>query len=201
MMSATLSRTPWRLLQRPQPMLRVLDVIRSESPRVPHSHSGTVITCAVRGLATPKDATAKKKKSSKLPKSKNKDKSDKAEGKRKSQNQEDMDNIIAALDAPIRYEPTISAEEQERRRQIVRNYCIGRFEQHNAREHDLACKMRVKRHAVRMLPQNSELKKAALDPDVEDEIPNHGFPMWTPPIPGFNPEDYAEYFEEDDAVY
>ena len=181
-------------------MVLVLHVLSNESPPLPH-HSATVVTCSMRGLATPKDATTKKKKASKLPKRKKNDKSEKAEGKEKSQYQKDLENIVAALDAPIRYEPTISAEEQERRRQIVRNYCIGRFEQHNVREHDLACKMKMKFHAVRMLPQNSKLKKAALDPDVEDEIPNNGFPMWTPPIPGFNPEDYAEYFDDDDAVF
>ena len=199
MLSTTLSRTSWRLLQRPRLMGLVSDVLRGERLIVPAPHSGSVVSCAVRGLATPKDATTKKKKSSKLPSSKKKNKNAKAEGREKTQYQKDLDNIVAALDAPIRYEPTISAEEQERRRQIVRDYCIGRFEQHNVREHDLACKMKVKFHAVRMLPQNSKLKEAALNPDDEDEIPSMlGFPMWTPPIPDFNPDDYADFFVDEE---
>ena len=150
----------------------------------------------VRSFAAPKDESARKRKQIKAPK--NKRSKENTDTQQKSQNQKEIDNIVAALDAPIRYEPTITSEEQERRRQIVRNYCIGRFEQHNEREHDLNSKMTVKLHAVRMLPNNTKLKEAAFDRDIGDELPEKEFPMWTPPIPGFNLDDYDEYIEEKD---
>jgi len=147
--------------------------------------------------AAVEDPSKRKKAQPKAPR--NKTKHDKKESNVKSQYQKDLDNIIAALDAPIRYEPPITVEEQERRRQIVRNFCIGNFQRHNEMEHDLSCKMKVKLHAIRMLPQQSKLKKAALDTDVGDEPPNwKGFPVWTPPIPGYNPMDYEEYMQDDE---
>jgi len=127
---------------------------------------------------------------------KKKKKGGQSEEAQKSQEQKDIDNIIKCLDAPMRMEPPITAEEQERRRQIVRNYTIGRFEEHNEREHDLSCKIKMKLHAIKMLPNNTKLKKEALNEDGGDDPPyGKGFPMWTPPIPGFNPSDYDDFME------
>ena len=84
-------------------------------------------------------------------------------------------------------EPPISEEEQQRRHDIGRNYVIGRFEQHNAFHHDLACKLAMKQHAIKMLPRNSKIRDEALRTDynldgVEPPLARH-IPQETPPAP------------------
>jgi hypothetical protein len=73
-----------------------------------------------------------------------------------------LEIILRSLDAPKKKEPPISEEERQRRHEIGRNYVIGRFEAHNELNHDLACKLAMKRHAIHMLPRNSKLREEAL---------------------------------------
>jgi hypothetical protein len=103
--------------------------------------------------------------------------------------------VLAALDAPERKEPPISDEEKARRHEIGRNYVIGRFNQHNEIEHDLSCKIQMKKHAIKMLPRNY-LREEALKPN--DEMPPlwRHLPVWTPPIPGFDPTPFLEKEED-----
>ena len=109
-----------------------------------------------------------------------------------------------------------------RRYQIGRNYVIGSWERHNEMTHDLAVKIRMKRYAVRMLPKEGQLgdslvsvnknggnkveeksvygrwREEAMKIDDFPGPPGHRpIPMYTPPIPGFNIEEYME--NEDDA--
>jgi hypothetical protein len=74
----------------------------------------------------------------------------------------DLQLILAALDAPMRQEPALSQEERDRRFQIGRNYVIGKFREHNEIHHDLACKLQLKKHAINMLPKKSKLREEAL---------------------------------------
>ena len=107
--------------------------------------------------------------------------------------------VLAALNAPVTKPPPASADEMERRYQVGRNYVIGSFEEHNELEHMLSCKIRMKNHAIKMLPRNSEnsiIRKAALEIDDEGPPVWRHIPVWTPPIKDFNPDDYLE--EEDD---
>ena len=123
--------------------------------------------------------------------SKVKRKEKKAGGKNtESQRSKELSTIMAALDAPERKEPPVSDEEKARRYTIGRNYTIGRFRLHNENEHDLACKIRLKQHAIQMLPRDSKLKEEALK--ISDEMPPlwRPIPVWTPPIPGFDPSMY-----------
>jgi hypothetical protein len=107
--------------------------------------------------------------------------------------------VVSALDAPEDKEPPISAEEKERRYQIGRNYVIGRFQQNNRLDHDLTCKINMKQHAIRMLPKNTRLREEALKICDEMQPPfRRHMPMWTPPIPGFDPKKYANIDDEED---
>lgn len=111
-----------------------------------------------------------------------------------------LDIILRALDAPILKEsPKPDEEEMARRYEIGRNYVKGMFERHNEMNHDLACKIKMKNFAIKMLPRNSKLKEEALkvndgDMDSDDASSSSlGPPLWrpimadTPPIPGFDP--------------
>jgi len=104
--------------------------------------------------------------------------------------------ILAALDAPMRKESVISEEEKQRRAEIARNYTIGRFRQHNELDHDLTCKIKMKLHAVNMLPKNSKLREEALKVDDSGPPLWRNLPVWTPPIPGFDASQFST--EEED---
>ena len=101
--------------------------------------------------------------------------------------------LVRAYDAPAIEPPPASEEEMARRHEIGRNYVIGMFNQHNEIDHDINCKLRIKDHAVQMLPRNSYLKEEALKISDDDES---NPPLWrhipsdTPPIPGFDPSEF-----------
>ncbi|CAJ1966923.1 unnamed protein product [Cylindrotheca closterium] len=103
----------------------------------------------------------------------------------------DLEIILAALDAPFTKAPPADKEEMARREQILKNYTVGKFKQHNQENHDLACKLTMKKHAIKMLPKGSELKRKALEVDNEGPPRWRNIPLWTPPIPNFNYKDYT----------
>ena len=109
-----------------------------------------------------------------------------------SQRSKELNIIMAALDAPVRKEPPISEEEKAHRFQIGRNYTIGRLRQHNENEHDLTCKIRMKQHAINMLPRGSKLKEEALEESEEMPPRWRNIPVWTAPIPGFDPSEFKD---------
>ena len=103
-----------------------------------------------------------------------------------------LELILASLNAPERMEPEITPEEKARRYEIGRNYVIGCFRQHNEIHHDLACKIQLKKHAVKMLPRNSKLKEEAMK--IDDKVPPtwRHIARWTAPIPGFDPTPFLD---------
>jgi len=107
-----------------------------------------------------------------------------------------LDVVLRALDAPITQRPEPSEEEKARNYEIGRNYNIGMYERHNAMNHDLACKMKMKTFAIKMLPRNSRLKEEAL------KVDNSAPPLWrhiptdTPPIPNFDPSKFIHHDED-----
>lgn len=122
--------------------------------------------------------------------------------------------MVLAIDAPYKKAPPASEEEMARRYEIGRKHVIGCWERHNTLNHDLAVKIRMKQYAVRALPKEGTLGDITLDLDGEkvsvygrwrkeafkiDEWngpPGHRpIPMYTPPIPGF---DIEQYMNEDD---
>lgn len=105
--------------------------------------------------------------------------------------------MLAALDATATKEPPISDEEKARRAEIGRNYVIGRFKQHNRMDHDLSCKIKLKKHAIRMLPRNSKLREEAMKFSDEQPPAQRNIPVWTPPIPGFDPTLYSSQEDEE----
>jgi hypothetical protein len=103
----------------------------------------------------------------------------------------DLELLLAFLDAPKIKAPPADKEETIRRELVKKNYNIGRFQQHNEENHDIACKLRMKNHAINMLPKRTGLKEKALE--IDDEFPPRWrtIPAWTPPIAGFNPSNYV----------
>lgn len=108
---------------------------------------------------------------------------------------EQMTNmLIACLDAPSREEPIDrrTVEEMERRKNIVKAFTVGRFEQHNESEHDMSCKWKLKNFAIEAIPEGYLKDEALKVSESNDDFP----PLWrphalhTPPIPGFNPADW-----------
>lgn len=86
-------------------------------------------------------------------------KSNTGEGGRDKQ----LDLVIRSLDAKKARPPPPDDEELARRNVMGRNYVIGRFEQHNALQHDLSCKIVMKQHAIKMLPRDSRIREQALN--------------------------------------
>mmetsp|Transcript_28404 Transcript_28404/g.60523 ORF Transcript_28404/g.60523 Transcript_28404/m.60523 type:complete len:204 (-) Transcript_28404:329-940(-) len=122
------------------------------------------------------------------------------------------DLLIKSYDSPYRKPPEASEEEVERRCQVGRNYVIGSFKRHNELNHDLAVKIRMKQHALKMLPGEGHLgdesvngesaygrwKSEALKLNDMWGPPDHRHvPMYTPPIEGFDPNLYMDKEEED----
>ena len=103
----------------------------------------------------------------------------------------DLEVILSALDAPKVKPPPGDAEETARRERIRRAYTVERFKQHNQENHDIACKIKMKQHAIDMLPRNSNLKEKALEIDDVSPPRWRRIPAWTPPIPGFDPSRFT----------
>jgi len=100
--------------------------------------------------------------------------------------------MLSALDAPITKPPPASEEEMERRHEIGRNYVVGKFNRHNELNHDLTCKIKLKQHAIDMLPKNSKLREEALKTDGVGPPKWRHIPLDTPPIPGFDPTPFLD---------
>ena len=109
-----------------------------------------------------------------------------------SKRDKDLELILASLNAPMREEPEIPAEERSRRYDIGRHYVIGRFRQHNDIHHNLACKIQLKLHAVKMLPRNSKLKEEAMKIDGNGPPPWRHIAKWTAPIEKFDPTEFLD---------
>ena len=107
--------------------------------------------------------------------------------------------LVRAVDSIPRKRPKFSTEDAARNSEIGRNYVIGKFQAHNEIHHDLACKMRLKEHAIRMMPRLSDdlgyLREEALKIDLhEDSMPPlfRPIPLDTPPIEGYDPSEFIE---------
>lgn len=94
--------------------------------------------------------------------------------------------VIRCLDAPIILPPPPSKEEAIRRYAVGRASNIGLVEMHNDREHDLACKIKIKIHAVAMLPKHSTLKEKALEEEDVGPPLYRPIPKTYPPIENFD---------------
>ena len=103
----------------------------------------------------------------------------------------DLEVILSALDAPKVKPPPGNDEEKARRESIRKAYTIETFKQHNQENHDIACKLKMKQHALNMLPRNSKLKEKALEIDEMGPPRWRRIPAWTPPIPGFDPNRFT----------
>jgi len=114
--------------------------------------------------------------------------------------------MLRALTARnVKEPPAATEEEMERRYNLGRNYVIGCFKRHNVLKHDLACKMKMKQHALNMLPHKSMWKEEALKIHEEDE-PLQWRVLPTPhvPTPELIPEHMhrpKEEVDHDDFYY
>jgi len=134
--------------------------------------------------------------------------------KKKSSNKEstgrsrDLELLLAFLDAPkAKPPPPEDDEEAERRERIRASYAAGTFRKHNEENHEIACKLRMKKHALNMLPKGTVLREKALSDDNDEDLDldlgedvdrvRVGYPprwrtipAWTPPVPGFDPSEH-----------
>lgn len=111
--------------------------------------------------------------------------------KKKKKDDGERDSVtelfMRAYDAKPKPIPPASDEEMARRFEIGRNYNIGTWKEHNELSHDLACKLRMKHHAIKMLPKDTMWEEEALKEDEDGPPLWRPIPLDTPPIPGFDP--------------
>jgi len=99
--------------------------------------------------------------------------------------------LIQARDAKPVGPPPADEEEMARRFQVGREYNVGMMRRHNHINHDLNCKIRMKQHAVKMLPKESMWKKEALKlNDSGPPLSRECFLPDYPPIEDFNIDDW-----------
>ena len=126
-----------------------------------------------------------------------------------------VDLMTKAYDAPLLQPPTVSDEEMALRAEIGRNHVIGSFKRHNELNHDLAVKIRMKKHAMKLLPKEGELGDEPIEGTNNKSV--HGkwraaafkqndrwgppdsrpIPLLTPPIEGF---DASLYMDAEDDI-
>lgn len=101
--------------------------------------------------------------------------------------------LIRAVNSRPRPRPKFTPEEYAKHYEYGRNYVIGRFQMHNEINHDLACKIRLKEHTIRMMPRKDDklgyLREKALEVDDSDEsMPPmyRPIPVDTPPVEGYD---------------
>ena len=107
--------------------------------------------------------------------------------------------LIRALDAKDPIPPPASDEEMARRAEVGRQYSIGMMRRHNDLNHDHSCKIKMKMHAVNMLPKGTMWGEEAMKIDDDNGPPlTRKMPTWTPPIEGFKVDDWIA--EDDDDM-
>mmetsp|Transcript_9307 Transcript_9307/g.13914 ORF Transcript_9307/g.13914 Transcript_9307/m.13914 type:complete len:150 (+) Transcript_9307:66-515(+) len=123
------------------------------------------------------------------------------EGKRRDR----VKNIlVAAIDAEPTPRPDFTKEDAAKHFEIGKNYVKGKFQVHNEIHHDLACKIRMKNHAINMFPRTTDelsyLRETALYIDDDDDtMPPlyRSIPLDTPPIDNFDATRYMSEKEDD----
>jgi len=122
-----------------------------------------------------------------------------------SKTDKEYQNMLRALSAPKPKPPAVSAEEMKKRYELGRNYVIGSFKRHNTLHHDLACKIKLKQHAVNLLPKDCMWKDEALKiHDDDEQLQWRVFPTPHVPIPDTFPEHWhrpKEKGDDDDDFY
>lgn len=114
---------------------------------------------------------------------------DAAEGKR-------FKYMMDIVNAPKIKEGPISEEEKKRRFEIGRTYTIESFRRHNVLHHDLTCKIKLKNHAIKVLPRGSKIKEHALSPNNEMFPDDFCNARWFPN--GFDLSEYSLEEEEEE---
>mmetsp|Transcript_20946 Transcript_20946/g.29992 ORF Transcript_20946/g.29992 Transcript_20946/m.29992 type:complete len:200 (-) Transcript_20946:20-619(-) len=124
-----------------------------------------------------------------------------------------VDLMTKAYDAPVTAPPKVSEEEMAIRATIGRNHVIGSFKRHNEQNHDLAVKIRMKRHAMKLLPREGDIGDMPIEGQKKSVYgkwraaafkvnDNWGppdsrpIPLLTPPIEGFDASLYMDAEDE-----
>mmetsp|Transcript_5327 Transcript_5327/g.16763 ORF Transcript_5327/g.16763 Transcript_5327/m.16763 type:complete len:161 (+) Transcript_5327:267-749(+) len=94
------------------------------------------------------------------------------------------------IDAPKVGRPKFSAEEYARHAAIAREYNVKSRKAHDAFHGQLALKIDLQQFAVRSLPPHMEAHAAQCD-DLPLPPLDRRWWTYTPPIPGFKPEDHV----------
>mmetsp|Transcript_19493 Transcript_19493/g.33762 ORF Transcript_19493/g.33762 Transcript_19493/m.33762 type:complete len:100 (+) Transcript_19493:1-300(+) len=88
--------------------------------------------------------------------------------------------------------PKFNAETLSRHSKIAVTYNKMTTIQHNKEMRALNRKILLKQEAIMGLPES--LRASAMEIDEAPMPVSRPIPMWTPPIKGFNPNDYASKF-------
>lgn len=166
-------------------LARPCGALAKKVANVPHPHS----TFASAGVRQFSDADGPKQRQVKVKRK------DKRRGKSDGGRSRELEIVLAALDAKKVPSPELSPEEAERRQQVSRAYTVGMFKRHNENDHDLQCKIYMKKHAMNLLPKDSLIAKEAVKIDDEGPPRWRNIPAWTPPIPGFDGAEFINVEE------
>lgn len=165
-------------------------VIRRAHPAIISTTTTTTSSCSPPWIRFFSDVDGPKQRLVKVKKKEKKSKSG-GDGGSSGGRSRELEILLASLDAPkAKTPPPADEAEAKRREDVLKAYTIGKFQQHNRENHELACKLKLKQHAMKMLPKNSKLREKALE--VDDTMPPRWrkMPAWTPPIPGFDPSEF-----------
>ena len=110
-----------------------------------------------------------------------------AEGEMRDSNYQLYVDII---DAPKKVRPKLTEAQWERDFAIGREYNIKVRRQHDDFEAQLQLKLDLQQFAVECLPSGMRAKSQSLEDHAPPPL-DRRFWTWTPPIPGFKPEDHA----------
>lgn len=102
---------------------------------------------------------------------------------------------IPTLPTPAAIRPELSEEEKQRNFEIGKTYNRMMAQHHNTLMADLTMKVKLRDDAIAHLPEI--LQHAARQKDTNLPPSNRRIATYTPPIPGYNPMDYARAEEED----
>lgn len=93
-----------------------------------------------------------------------------------------------------------SEEEQTEHTRIAKEYQRQSNMRHNQQEKDLTTKIYLQEEALNAMPANLRMMAVVLDETPPP--PDRPWPVWdTPPIEGFNMNDYLKKDEEDEEEF
>ena len=110
---------------------------------------------------------------------------------------ESLNRFVEVAEEAKRYKPDFTEEELKEHERIAKEYQRQSFRRHNALEKDMTNKIWLQQEALRAMPH--DLYEEAIKIDDTPPPANRPWPFFdTPPIEGFNINDYVKSENEDE---